>query len=250
MSIWFKTLTVFLALCFGLAVPPPQNSGNRRVIEMKAPAYPRIAQTIHAIGTVKIEVEIDKEGSVVSAHAISGHPLLQAVSVQAARNWKFEPDQQNSKVILLFDFFDGDSAEALSAGDRCRDSFSVVDPYHIKVFGYTKVEASSDVEDYVPKDLEGTLCKVHRQVLRRDRVDIAYGLMGFKPGYEKAEKKFFPNANSKVYGGCVLSTTRDPCTGQEVQLSPKYAEVLFCPACRRAKERWSKSHPWRDANSK
>jgi TonB family protein len=194
MSIWFKTLTLALALCFGLAVPSHQNPGNRRVIEMKAPAYPRIAQTVHAIGTVKIEVEIDKQGSVVSAHAISGHPLLQAVSAQAARNWRFEADQKNSTVVLLFDFFDGNSAEASSVTDRCRDSFSVVDPYHIKIFGYTKVEASSDVEDSVPKDLEGT-------------------------------------------------TQSDPCTGKEVQMSPRYAEVLFCPACRRAKERWSKAHP-------
>jgi TonB family protein len=250
MSIWFKTLGAFLALCFALAAPAPQNPGNRRVIEMKAPAYPPIAYAAHAIGTVKIEVEIDTQGNVAMANAISGHPLLQAVSVNAACNWKFEPGEESSRVVLLFDFVDGYAAETSNAPDRCRDSFSVVDPYHIKIFGYTKVEASSDVEDYVPKDLEGTLCKVHRQVLRRDRVEIAYGLIGFEPRYVKAEKRFFPNANSIAYGGCVVITQSDPCTGKDIQMSPKYAEVLFCPACRRAAERWSKAHPWRDANSK
>jgi protein TonB len=38
-----------------------------------------------------VQVLIDEEGNVVSARAVSGHPLLQAASVTAARQAKFEP---------------------------------------------------------------------------------------------------------------------------------------------------------------
>jgi TonB family protein len=50
-----------------------------------------IARAAHASGTVVVQVLIDEEGNVVAAHAVSGHPLLQAVSVAAAREARFSP---------------------------------------------------------------------------------------------------------------------------------------------------------------
>jgi protein TonB len=38
-----------------------------------------------------VQVIIDEQGNVISAHAVEGHPLLQAVSVAAARQAKFSP---------------------------------------------------------------------------------------------------------------------------------------------------------------
>ena len=55
------------------------------------PAYPAIAKQAHASGTVVVQVTIDENGSVISAHAVSGHPLLQAVCVGAARQARFSP---------------------------------------------------------------------------------------------------------------------------------------------------------------
>jgi len=40
---------------------------------------------------VVIQVTIDEQGAVVSAHAVSGHPLLQAACVSAARQARFSP---------------------------------------------------------------------------------------------------------------------------------------------------------------
>ncbi|HKV33625.1 MAG TPA: energy transducer TonB, partial [Pyrinomonadaceae bacterium] len=57
---------------------------NGKAISLPKPQYPPIARAAHAAGTVVVQVLIDENGSVVSAKAVSGHPLLQAVAVAAA----------------------------------------------------------------------------------------------------------------------------------------------------------------------
>lgn len=64
---------------------------NGKAIALPKPAYPLIARAAHASGTVVVQVLIDEDGNVVAAHAVSGHPLLQGVSVAAAREAKFLP---------------------------------------------------------------------------------------------------------------------------------------------------------------
>jgi TonB family protein len=64
---------------------------NGKALSLPAPSYPPIARQAHASGTVVVQVTIDESGGVVNAHAVSGHPLLQAVSVQAARDARFSP---------------------------------------------------------------------------------------------------------------------------------------------------------------
>lgn len=64
---------------------------NGKALELPKPAYPAIARAAHASGTVVVQVLIDEEGQVIAARAVSGHPLLQAASVAAAREAKFSP---------------------------------------------------------------------------------------------------------------------------------------------------------------
>jgi len=59
-------------------------------IELPQPVYPAIAAAAHASGSVQVRVIVDEEGNVIAAHAISGHPLLQAASVAAARKARFK----------------------------------------------------------------------------------------------------------------------------------------------------------------
>jgi hypothetical protein len=54
---------------------------NGKALALPKPPYPRIARQAHAAGIVTVQVVIDEEGNVASAHAVSGHPLLQAVCV-------------------------------------------------------------------------------------------------------------------------------------------------------------------------
>jgi TonB family protein len=252
MSISIPSLVLLAIL--GLVWPTtffqtPQLEVKPRVVEMKAPAYPAIAYLAHASGTVVIEVEINSAGDVVTARVVQGHPLLSGVSRQAALAWRFEPNPNPNrttglKTELLFDFVASDSTAIATGQNKCRDGYSLVDPYRLKIYGYAKASPSSDTENDIPENLEGTFCKVHHERLRKDKVEISYGLVGFKTGYLKAEERSFPNANSVMHGGCIVETQIDPCSGTEVQLSPKYAEILYCPACRRAQAHWSKAHPW------
>ena len=50
---------------------------------------------------VQVQVLIDENGNVVSAHAVSGHPLLQAAAVAAARASKFTPTKLSGQPVKV-----------------------------------------------------------------------------------------------------------------------------------------------------
>jgi TonB family protein len=74
---------------------------NGKAITLPVPAYPAIARAAQASGNVKVEVTIDEDGNVVAARAVSGHPLLQAASVAAARNAKFTPTKLSGQAVKV-----------------------------------------------------------------------------------------------------------------------------------------------------
>jgi TonB family protein len=74
---------------------------TNEAINLPRPPYPAIAKTAHASGTVVVQVIVDERGSVMSAHAVSGHPLLQAVSVAAARGATFKPRLVSGKTVKV-----------------------------------------------------------------------------------------------------------------------------------------------------
>lgn len=64
---------------------------NGKAISLPKPDYPADARTAKAAGTVVVQVTIDEYGNVLSAKAVSGHPLLQQASVNAALQARFSP---------------------------------------------------------------------------------------------------------------------------------------------------------------
>jgi protein TonB len=74
---------------------------NGKAINLPKPPYPPIARAAHAAGTVVVQVLIDENGNVVSAHAVSGHPLLQAAAVAAARSAKFSPTKLSGQPVKV-----------------------------------------------------------------------------------------------------------------------------------------------------
>ncbi len=74
---------------------------NGKATSLPKPAYPPIAKQARASGTVVVQVIVDEKGNVVSARAVSGHPLLQAASVAAARGAKFSPTKLNGKPVKV-----------------------------------------------------------------------------------------------------------------------------------------------------
>jgi protein TonB len=74
---------------------------NGKAISLPKPGYPPIARAAHASGTVVVQVLIDENGNVVSARALSGHPLLQAVAVGAARQARFSPTKLSGQPVKV-----------------------------------------------------------------------------------------------------------------------------------------------------
>ncbi len=64
---------------------------NGRAVSLPKPPYPALAMSVKASGPVNVQVLIDEMGKVISAQAVSGHPLLRAAAVQAARQARFSP---------------------------------------------------------------------------------------------------------------------------------------------------------------
>lgn len=82
---------------------------NGKASYLAKPPYPAAAKAVRAEGAVNVQVLIDESGNVVSATAVSGHPLLRAASVNAARQSKFTPtflSKQPVKVtgVIVYQF--------------------------------------------------------------------------------------------------------------------------------------------------
>ena len=83
---------------------------NGKARQLVMPPYPPAAKAVRASGAVNVQVVIDEGGNVISASAVSGHPLLRAAAVEAARASKFSPTTlsgQPVKVsgIIVYNFF-------------------------------------------------------------------------------------------------------------------------------------------------
>ena len=74
---------------------------NGKAISLPTPAYPAIARGAHALGAVTVQITVDESGKVISAHATSGHPLLQAAALQAAYAARFSPTQLSGQPVKV-----------------------------------------------------------------------------------------------------------------------------------------------------
>jgi TonB family protein len=74
---------------------------NGKAVNMPLPEYPAIARQANASGSVTVEVTVDEGGNVISAEAVSGHPLLRAAAVNAARQAKLPPTKLSGQPVKV-----------------------------------------------------------------------------------------------------------------------------------------------------
>ena len=82
---------------------------NGKATRLVQPPYPAAAKAVRASGQVQVQISIDTAGNVVSANAISGHPLLKQAAESAARQSKFSPTMLSGQAvsvsgIILYNF--------------------------------------------------------------------------------------------------------------------------------------------------
>src|SRR5688572_4557288 len=74
---------------------------NGKAANLPAPEYPAAAIAVRAEGTVSVQILVNENGEVESAKAVSGHPLLRAAAVAAAKEATFAPTRLNGEAIKV-----------------------------------------------------------------------------------------------------------------------------------------------------
>ncbi len=79
----------------------PGDTLESRLTSKPEPTYPPVAKAARAEGKVTVQVLVDEEGKVIAATATSGHALLRASAVAAARQARFEKTFVAGKPVRL-----------------------------------------------------------------------------------------------------------------------------------------------------
>ena len=87
----------------------PVKPSGFSVISKPRAEYPESARSVRASGAVSVEVEVGEDGTVISATATSGHPLLRNAAIEAARKARFNPIEKDylpavRKGVLTYNF--------------------------------------------------------------------------------------------------------------------------------------------------
>lgn len=71
--------------------PKSSETIEGHIVKHPQPEYPARAKAVRAQGTVAVKVMIDEKGKVIAAQIETGHPLLRASALKAAREAEFTP---------------------------------------------------------------------------------------------------------------------------------------------------------------
>jgi len=63
------------------------------------PAYPPLARQARIQGSVLLQAEISKDGTIENLHLISGHPMLAPAAIEAVKQWKYKPYILNGEPV-------------------------------------------------------------------------------------------------------------------------------------------------------
>jgi TonB family protein len=99
------------------------------ITSLQMPCYPPLARQARIQGIVRVKLTVAGDGSVASAEAVEGNPVLSRAAVANVQTWKFgtTEQQQPEPTIVVFDY----KLERRAGWQRCAahvvfDSFSRV----------------------------------------------------------------------------------------------------------------------------
>ena len=99
----FRQLLVAAILVSSLAADSFAQEA-RKAISKPFPRYPEIAKRMALVGTVKVEITIAPDGKIKTTNVVGGHPILITATLDALREWKYDPAKTETAVTLSFDF--------------------------------------------------------------------------------------------------------------------------------------------------
>ena len=93
------------------ARPAPKAVTPSMPVQRILPVYPEIARKMRAQGTVELEAQIDENGKVTKAKALTGPTVLRSAAEDAVMRWKFKPATiegknvaSSAKVSIVFNY--------------------------------------------------------------------------------------------------------------------------------------------------
>ncbi|HVP50998.1 MAG TPA: TonB family protein [Terriglobales bacterium] len=69
------------------------------LINRVTPLYPAIAKAARIAGTVVIQAEISKQGTIENLRVLSGHPMLVQSALDAVKQWRYKPYLLNGEPV-------------------------------------------------------------------------------------------------------------------------------------------------------
>jgi protein TonB len=63
------------------------------------PTYPPLARQARIQGTVILQAQISKDGSIENLTLVSGHPMLAPAAIEAVKQWKYKPYLLNGEPV-------------------------------------------------------------------------------------------------------------------------------------------------------
>jgi periplasmic protein TonB len=69
------------------------------LIRKVQPTYPPLARQARIQGSVLLQAEISKDGSIQNLRLISGHPMLAPSAIEAVKQWKYRPYILNGEPV-------------------------------------------------------------------------------------------------------------------------------------------------------
>jgi len=148
-----------------------QGSAIKRV----EPVYPRVALAEGISGQVVVEATADEGGTVISARALSGDPVLKEAALAAARGWTFVPTQLNGvpvKVIgtITFNFnfenFDSIEKEIEHYKKNAKENPKLFAAHYMLGRAYIKAKRNQEAINALKQaiDLNPNLAEAHYQL--------------------------------------------------------------------------------------
>jgi TonB family protein len=126
-----KISRVMAVLVTLLASDHTQGQPDYYVASLQMPCYPPLARQAGVQGRTEVKIEVGSDGTVTSAEAVKGNPLLQSASLTNARTWKFAggqgTDLSRLRTTIAFEYkLEGESGWERCAARVIFDSFNKV----------------------------------------------------------------------------------------------------------------------------
>ncbi len=188
---------------------------NGKARQLAVPSYPAAGKAVRATGAVNVQVTIDESGNIISANAVSGHPLLRHSAEQSALKSSFMPvmlSGQPVKVtgVIVYNF--------LNPQDAGNTNISVGE---MKV-GETKTE-NDDEQPVITPEMKAEIErkeqeKKYRQMLAEKFhfwiFDVVERLQKGEINLTPNETKFIENGKAVVQ---IQLTTKSPAALQKLK---------------------------------